>query len=469
MNTNSYNIEGKEKMKIVIFGLGKIYKDNFHNISRSDEIVAFSDNDKNLQGKVLEGKKIVSPIEICELSYDKIVIMASHFYACQIKNQLIEFGISSEQILYWEQYIYIQNKFDFSEKIHNKNLKNILIVTSDLGYHGGAMVCIFLAEILMGEGYDVTLLAPSGSVEFINEYRKKGFFLKTMRGVQYAKFPNICGITNFDFVIVNTYPMILFALEISKKVRTVLWLHESENIYASMEFWHDYIIQKMKTEKLDIYAVSEMARRNFCKNFEDSRVSILEYGMPDILNKSIHNGTDLTFAMIGTVLPFKQQHMFIDAIELLQTEQKYNNQFWIVGKISDTQYGKNIVEKIRNKEYIQYLGEKSQNELIELYDDIDVIVVCSEQESLPIVVIEGFMRSKPCIVCDNTGLSYYIHNNIQGIIYKTGNVQELMNAMKFFIDNRACVETMGQRARKLFEDKFSLQKFKERLQMEWKI
>ena len=468
MNSNSYNIEEKEKMQIVIFGLGKIYKDNFHNISRSDEIVAFSDNDKNLQGKVLEGKKIVSPIEICELSYDKIVIMVSYPYACQIKNQLIEFGISCDQILYWEQYIHMQNKYDVSPKMDKKNLKNILIVTWDLGYHGGAMVCIFLAEVLQKEGFGITIVAPSGSNEFIGEYRRRGFYLELLKGIQYSKVEKIEGISKYDYVIANTYPMILFALEICNKVRTILWLHESENVYATMEFWNPDVREKVKNSKINIYAVSEMAKRNYINQIGQGSVLVLEYGIPDVLVKPQCDKSQITFAVIGTIFSLKQQHMFIEAVESLQMEQKNNNRFWIIGKIADSQYAETILKQIENKDYIQYLGEKSQEELNRLYDEIDVVVICSEQESLPIVAVEGFVRGKPCIICDNTGLSKYVYSKKAGIIYKTNNVHELQKAIQFSIDNMECLKQMGKRARELYEDQFSLQKFKERFLIELK-
>lgn len=451
-------------MRVVVFGLGKEYRENRNNFSESDEIVAFSDNNVDLQGKCIEGKRIVAPSEICGLVYDKVVIMTSQLFAYQIKKQLIDLDVADDKIVYWGQYIYGEKKYDLSQKIVEKSKRNVLIVTSDFGYHGGAMVCIFLAQILEREGYDVKLTASRGSADFVNEYSMKGFNIEILKGIQYAKAENIEGITDFDFVIVNTYPMILLALEINEKIKTMLWLHESIFIYEDMEYWLSNVKARLKQTNLKIYAVSDFARENFYKRVEKRDIPILEYGVPDVDVKPASHGSGLTFAIIGTVSSFKQQHLFIDAVELLQSKQKEKNRFWIIGKFIEEKYANNILEKIEKKEYVQYLGEKTQGELNVLYDEIDVIVVCSVQESLPIVVIEGLMRQKPCIVCDNTGFSKYFHNGIEGIKYKVNNIYELTCAMQFFIENRELIPYMGKMARKLYESKFSLQSFAERLQ-----
>ncbi len=453
-------------MRIIVFGLGKIYRDNAHLLPSQDKIVAYMDNNKELYGQWIDNVKVVSPMSIADYEYDKVVIMSS--YTNEIKQQLLHLGVSEDRIVYGLQYIFERKIYHIPQSIFLEKRKQILIVTNNLGYHGGAMVCIFLANALRENGYSVTIVASEGDIAFINEYRQKGIQLEVLNGVQYAKLENLGWISKFDLVITNTYPMILLALEICKSVKTVLWLHESKNVYIEMRFWYSDIKEKLKKTKLKIYAVSEMARDNFCEEvgYQKEQVTIFEYGIPFVPEKRADRDESVTFAVIGTVFPFKQQKLFIDAVERLNNKQQKNNSFWIIGKIANQEYAKKILKQIENKPYIQYLGEKSQKELSELYDKIDVIVVCSKQESLPIVVVEGFMRRKTCIICDNTGMSQYITNKVDAYIYKTNEVEELAAAIQYFLENKNVIRKMGENARRIYEENFSPKKFKMRLQKE---
>lgn len=453
-------------MRIIIFGLGKIYRDNMHLLPPQEEIVAYMDNNEELYGQWIDNVEVVSPMDIADYKYDKVVIMSS--YANEIKQQLLHLGVDEDRIAYGLQYIYERKTYCIPQSILLEKRKKILIVTSNLGYHGGAMVCIFLANALLEKGYSVTIVAPIGDAAFIKEYSQKGIQLEVLEGLPYAKAKNIGWISKFDLVIANTYPMILLALEISEKVKTVLWLHESKNVYAEMKFWQSDVKQKLIKTKLKIYAVSEMARDNFCEEvgYQKEQVTIFEYGIPSVPEKCADRDESVTFAVIGTIFPLKQQKLFIDAVEQLNEQQQNHNRFWIIGKIADTEYARKILEQIENKPCIQYLGEKSQKELSELYDKIDVIVVCSKQESLPIVVVEAFMRGKACIVCDNTGMSQYITDRVNGYIYQTNKAEELAAAMQYFLENKKVIREMGKHARKVYEERFSLETFKMRLQKE---
>lgn len=44
-------------MKIVIFGIGELYRQNKKNISTEDTVVAFLDNNEKMQGKTKEGDR----------------------------------------------------------------------------------------------------------------------------------------------------------------------------------------------------------------------------------------------------------------------------------------------------------------------------------------------------------------------------------------------------------------------------
>ena len=85
-------------MRVIIFGLGKIYRDNIHSFPSQDKIVAYMDNNKELYGQCIDGLKVISPMNIADYEYDKVVIMSS--YVNEIKQQLLCLGVSEDKIIY---------------------------------------------------------------------------------------------------------------------------------------------------------------------------------------------------------------------------------------------------------------------------------------------------------------------------------------------------------------------------------
>ena len=77
----------RKKENILIFGAGEAGKAAFNRLKKTVNVIGFLDNDKAKVGNLLFKKKIYSPAELGQLSYDRIVI-ASMFHP-EIMAQLI--------------------------------------------------------------------------------------------------------------------------------------------------------------------------------------------------------------------------------------------------------------------------------------------------------------------------------------------------------------------------------------------
>lgn len=65
---------------------------------------------------------------------------------------------------------------------------------------------------------------------------------------------------------------------------------------------------------------------------------------------------------------------------------------------------------------------------------------------------------KPIIGTNLAGIPEEIQNNVNGFIVEVNNEEELMNAMLKFIRDRNLIEKMGQKSKKIFEEKFEYNK-----------
>lgn len=84
--------------KILIFGTGKCSKEILPNLNlEQNKIVSYIDNNKLMQGRIINGVKVISPEEIQKIKFDFIIIASE--YTEEIYNQLIDLGISTNRII----------------------------------------------------------------------------------------------------------------------------------------------------------------------------------------------------------------------------------------------------------------------------------------------------------------------------------------------------------------------------------
>lgn len=441
-------------MDIVVFGTGEVYKKYRDSIGKKDNIIAFLDNNKEKQGKVFDGIPVYPPQKIHLLHYEKVLIMSD--YAVEMRKQLLDLRCEKSSIVHYREYLVqtgenIENKLCLTK---SRNNKNCVIFTNCLGYHGGALAIVYAAMELMDRGYKVLIIAGEGDDLFIQEYRKTGieFFIYFM--LPYAKWDKLKWTMGFEKVIVNTYCMFLTAMEIAEHRGVSIWLHESNDMYRCMGYWNELFF---KNENLDIYAVSEIARDNFIKNIGKFDVEIMPFGIPDTGKVRWKQKEYISFAVIGYIAPVKQQLLFLEAVGSMDRKKSTQARFYIVGKQSDAEYAEIVTDTVKDIENVYLTGELGRVALNKLYEDIDVIVVPSIEETMSMAAVEAMMKGKVCIVSDHTGIAGYIQDGVNGFIFKKGSCDDLVSKMEWCIENKSNLNEIGNNARDVYNKYFTMQ------------
>lgn len=450
-------------MKILIFGTGKAYQENKDRLDGTDEVIAFLDNDRKKQGKYLERIAIYSPEKVKTLDYEKIVIMSD--YAVKMREQLLALGCSADSFIHYRDYFSKRAEVTVPLNFDGEDTqKSCLIITSKLGYHGGAMVAVYAAEELMRRGYKVVIAAPDGDDRFIEEFRKTGIMFWVNRDLPYLKREQLTWAMAFQKIIVNTYPMILCALEIGRQRRVSVWFHESDNMYPTMNYWADRIREGAFNKNIKFYAVSSNARQNFINNVLDCNIEILPYGIPDIGQSELGQGEKLCFAIIGSIHPIKRQLFFLQTLAEMEEEKIATAEFIIIGKAEDGEYAESVCGMAETMEQVQVIGELQRKEMNAIYQRIDVVVVPSMYEALSIVATEAMMNGKICIVSSNTGNAKYIATGENGFVFRNGDQNDLAEKISWCISHRDRLWRIGKNARKVYEANFTLEKMGNRLE-----
>lgn len=456
-------------MEIIIFGTGVWYRRYRTILSEKTKIVALVDNDSNKWGEMLDGHLIQSPETIKFYKYNKILILCRD--SNPIRDQLMNYGIPAQNI--WDIQKYkeseMQNYVTFYGKKKVSAKKNILIISPDLNYSGGTMAAIYATEALTDLGYNVVLAAPGVDSNLFEELMKKKITVAIAPALPCIKISNEenSWILGYDIVIVNGFQMIQCACEISRQKPVVWWIHEPSELYCPYINLFNKYANFEQLKKINIYAVSTVAKDNFNTYFPNRITNILPYGIPDQMNQNLKKNIKekLVFAIIGGVVPLKAQDIFVKAINLLEETEIKKAEFLIIGYYNEKDSFFRKVKKLSlGKENIKFTGLLNRREIAEIFHDIDVVVCPSKQDSLPIVVTEGMMQGKVCIVSDKTGTIEFIEDAKNGFICKQGDEYDLAEKMMWVIKHTEKLSEIGYQARKVYEKNFLMKKFGLRLE-----
>jgi glycosyltransferase involved in cell wall biosynthesis len=214
---------------------------------------------------------------------------------------------------------------------------------------------------------------------------------------------------------------------------------------------------------IDILAVSDVAKNNFCRYFPDTNVEVLTYGIPDEAAGYYGTGKKerLVFAVIGSIEVRKAQDIFIEAADKLNCADA---EFWIIGKNHQDDYCQRVRVMADGNLAIRFFGVMTREQMHKLYPEIDVVVCSSREETMSITTTEGMMYGKTCIVSDHAGMADYVDDGKSGFVFESGNSDDLCAKMRWCVENRDKLGTIGRNARNTYEEFFTIEKFGKRLE-----
>lgn len=105
---------------------------------------------------------------------------------------------------------------------------------------------------------------------------------------------------------------------------------------------------------------------------------------------------------------------------------------------------------------ISFLGERSAEELRDLYAASCMVVLPSYSEGLPRVLLEAQAMKKPTLSYDSGGMSEAVLPNQTGFLVKTGDVEALANKIRFLLDNEEERVRFGARGREFVIRNFAI-------------
>lgn len=446
--------------KIIVFGTGITYY-QYQNVLKKHEIVMFIDNNKEKQGTWLDKRRIREVDKILDTSFDFVVIVAEQWQ--KMRKQLLALGVKQEKIIYYEELGKLEEEEEivsYGEKPSQEEDKSIIIFTNRLENSGAELAVFVMAKMMKKLGYDVCIAACyNGSLR--DDIVKSG--IRVAISLKYGYWNNsvLELVKNYHAVLVNTlirYELVYRLQNLNKRI--IWWLHEPENVYKQVEV---EVINRIDSEKVEIYAVSEYAKKVFKKHILDKKIDIFMLSIEDRrkeVKEKREEDKKITFAVVARICELKNQRLVLEAMKLMDEMEYRKINVLFIGGGANLSYENMLLKETKEMKNVRFLGEMTQDDINEMYNNskIDVLICPSLEETLSISTVEALMHGKPVIVSDNTGIASHITNYKEGFVVKNNNAVDLKEKIQWFLRNTDRLEQMGKAAREKYEEDFSIDK-----------
>ena len=350
--------------------------------------------------------------------------------------------------------------------------KSALLISHELSLSGAPIVLINLAKELMKIGFQVIIMSPRETDDFIKMH-DRDYYEVIPFVISDSLFESdliLSSATMFDYIFLNTICTApLIRKFINTDINVIWWVHESNSLYTA---YLAGMMPKVLSDNIKVYAVGSYARKIIEAKYPRYKVNEWMYFCPDISNYTLDiqvlkpvQEKKRIFAHIGSMGWRKGTDVFVDAIYMLPRVMIESCLFVFVGVYLDEIAERKINEiQSRYPDSIIYTGSLSREKMYKLYKEIDYLVCASRDDPMPLVVAEGMCDGVPCICSENTGSADIITKYKAGFVYKGNNSVKLARELKkAFETKEEEYKNLSNNSRIAYEEVYSEEIFERRL------
>lgn len=265
------------------------------------------------------------------------------------------------------------------------------------------------------------------------------------------KIPIVWTLHDFKLICPNTSFVIDKTNEICELCRDGRYYHatikkckKNSLLASTTAAIEGYIHQSMKiSQKIDLFiSPSQFLREKFIDyGFNPNKIAHLPLFpfLEEPINNERHYGD--YFLFMGRINPRK-------GYQILNKACKINNNIKVIfSGFPEAPWVEELTSSLAAN--ARYVGLKNSQELSELIKNARAIIVPSIcYENQPFAVLEAFYFGKPVIASNLGGLVELVKHKERGLLFRTGDADELAHAMHWMMENINAVCEMGENAAK---------------------
>lgn len=447
--------------RILLYGTGKIYQ-KYKSRFKECEVIGLVDSNSEKWGKQIDGFSVYNPSSIIQLMFDYIIILISDYE--QVRDNLIKMEIDEKKIVTIDDAEFRENyrsvEVFYYECTEKTDKKSILLLSHEMNYRGAPLMLYNMAKLYINMNYNVSIACDRYG-ELGDEYKIIGAQIIVFDDFILTEKELNDYMVGYSLIVVNTLAFwkLIPRLEILD-TEVLWWLHEEESAYEILKVDMSRI---SAYDRLNVYGVGKRAIDAFRK-YSEERIQINEllWGIEEYRNiqeKRKISNDKLVFAIIGPVSYIKGQDFLVKALYEKGQELLDKIEVLIIGSVDEDQ--KRSLEKLK---CVKCFGEISHSILLKLYSNIDVVLSVSRNDTMPVVLIEGLMNRKLCLMSNAVGVADYIDDYENGLTFESENADDLIDKLNWCVDNRHNkFEYIRSKGYDLYKRVFSLDIFERKM------
>ena len=278
----------------------------------------------------------------------------------------------------------------------------------------------------------------------------------------------------FSTVVNNTLSLLNAVVSFFKIFKKIYWwLHESEYMFECVDSQviqqlgiNLYTLSKNNFTNIVFVAVSPLVAQ-YTQKYLGAEAHIIPPCVPDINTflSAMKQPDRISFLQIGSINANKRPDILTDAALRLPEHLFQKCTFTFIGnkKVADTIILSKLSEFAESFFNVRFLSAMAHNDIYNLYDEADIVVVTSLQETLSIVAVEACMKRKICICANTAGITDFMKTGNEMLIFPAGDIDALYEKIIYVIENYESLNYMRNEGRNMYEEYFSEKAFEKNI------
>lgn len=115
-----------------------------------------------------------------------------------------------------------------------------------------------------------------------------------------------------------------------------------------------------------------------------------------------------------------------------------------------------LKEKYSSLNFIHFLGNITENEIINELQQTDIYIHATFAETFSTAILQAMSCALPVIVSDIEGTRHMIQHKENGLVFENKNVLDLQNKIYNFLNDNDFARKIGKQARKVVENNYNM-------------
>lgn len=209
------------------------------------------------------------------------------------------------------------------------------------------------------------------------------------------------------------------------------------------------IVRKMINHMISnsdvLIVLSKKWKLFFQDNFQHKSIEIVNNIVEETnsIDKVDKGKSVLTLLFLGKICTGKG---IFDVLKSIKKNKEFfkNKLKLIIGGDGEINRLNDFILKNNITNYVEYVGWISGKKKNDLLLKSDIMILTSYNEGLPISLLEGLSYKMPLISSHVGGISEILEHKKNGFVVKPGNIKEITEAIKFYLENELLIKLHGR-------------------------